>query len=117
MRKPGWLVSTIITVAAAALATTLVAQGLPRLPQDYALPQGDGSPGKVTFSHQTHVDQSRPDCTVCHPKLFRMLKKGTPTDGGPIVHAKMEKGRQCGSCHNGKDAHGFDDCTTCHRGQ
>lgn len=75
------------------------------------------SPGKVVFSHQTHVDQSKPDCTTCHPKLFKMLKPGSTADGTPIVHAKMEKGRQCGACHNGKDAHGFDDCTTCHRQQ
>jgi hypothetical protein len=32
-----------------------------------------------------------------------------------ITHAKMEKGRQCGACHNGKAAFGFDDCTACHR--
>jgi c(7)-type cytochrome triheme protein len=33
----------------------------------------------------------------------------------PIVHATMEKGEQCGMCHDGKKAFALDeDCTFCH---
>ena len=117
MRNQRRIINGVVAAFCAVLATTLFAAELPRLPKDYVFPQGADSPGKVTFSHQSHVDQSKPDCTTCHPKLFKMLKPGSTADGTPIVHAKMEKGRQCGACHNGKDAHGFDDCTTCHRQQ
>jgi len=33
---------------------------------------------------------------------------------GGISDADMEKGKSCGSCHDGKSAHGLDDCGTCH---
>ncbi len=92
-----------------------LAAGLPKLPKDLTLPQGTDSPGQVVFSHASHVDSGKPACTACHPKLFRMLSRGTATPAGTITHARMEKGQQCGVCHNGKDAHGFDDCASCHR--
>ncbi len=78
------------------------------------LPQTADSPGKVVFSHQNHLAvQAKPDCTVCHPRLAPILRqKAAKTE--PITHARMLKGQSCGACH-GKDAHGFDDCTTCHK--
>jgi c(7)-type cytochrome triheme protein len=104
----------LAVVAAAALATAALAGGLDKLPPDHTFTQGDGSPGKVTFSHQSHVDPAKPGCTNCHPKLFRMMEKGATFDGSPIRHAVMEKGGQCGACH-GKGAFGFDSCDACHR--
>lgn len=104
----------LAVVAAAALATAAVAGGLDKLPPDHTFTPGDGSPGKVTFSHQSHVDSAKPGCTNCHPKLFRTLEKGATSDGSPIRHAVMEKGGQCGACH-GKGAFGFDSCDACHR--
>jgi c(7)-type cytochrome triheme protein len=99
-----------------ALASTLLAGSLPNLPKDMALPQGDGSPGVVTFSHAAHVDASKPDCTTCHPKFFSIVRR-TASSAAPaaIRHADMEKGKSCGSCHDGKSAHGFEDCATCHK--
>ncbi len=99
-----------------ALSSTLFAGALPNLPKDKALPQGDGSPGVVTFRHDSHVDASRPDCTVCHTKLFPIVKR-TASSAAPaaIRHADMENGKSCGSCHDGKSAHGLDDCGTCHQ--
>ena len=94
-----------------------LAQGLPKLPADVVLPQGKDSPGKVVFSHTTHVDQGKPDCTACHPKLFKIVNPQIVNGSERLVHAKMEKGAECGRCHNGKDARGFDDCTMCHRSQ
>jgi c(7)-type cytochrome triheme protein len=105
----------LVTLAAAvALATVAAAGGLEKLPKDFTFPSGDGSPGKVTFSHQSHVDPSKPGCTNCHPKLFKTMEKGSTSDGTPIRHAVMEKGGQCGACH-GKQAFGFDSCDMCHR--
>lgn len=104
------------TLLLALLSATLLAGALPNLPKEKALPQGDGSPGVVTFRHDSHVDASRPDCTTCHPTLFPIVKR-TASSAAPaaIRHADMEKGKSCGSCHNGKSAHGLDDCGTCHK--
>jgi c(7)-type cytochrome triheme protein len=99
----------------ALVATLATGAGLPRLPQDYAFPQSPDSPGVVVFSHQNHVDAARPSCTSCHPRLFRMLTPGSTAAGAKVVHKEMEAGHQCGACHNGKDATGFDNCETCHR--
>ena len=105
----------VVTLAGAvAVATAAAAGGLDKLPKDYTFPSGDGSPGKVTFSHQSHVDPKKPGCTNCHPKLFKTMEKGATSDGTPIRHAVMEKGGQCGACH-GKAAFGFDSCDLCHR--
>jgi c(7)-type cytochrome triheme protein len=93
------------------LTGTALAGGLPRLPNDRALPQGKDSPGVVTFRHATHVDAGKPDCTTCHPSLFPILHR---VAAPPLKHKDMEKGVACGKCHDGKSAHGFDDCATCH---
>ena len=110
-----WILQTGIVTLAIAFATLGPAQTLPRLPQEFRFPQGEGSPGQVTFSHQSHVDSKRPDCTACHPALFKILTKGTPAEGGPLGHAAMERGRQCGACHDRKAAFGLDTCPLCHR--
>ena len=104
----------LAVVAAALLATVALADGVDRLPKDYTWKPSDGSPGKVTFSHQSHVDAKKPGCTRCHPKLWKTLEPGATADGKPIRHDVMEKGGQCGACH-GKDAFGFDSCDLCHR--
>lgn len=106
-----------VIIAACVVAGAAIAQEMPRLPAALELAQSGDSPGKVTFNHATHAGD-RPDCTKCHPRLFSIAKRSTarplPAEQ-KITHAKMEKGRQCGACHNGKVAFGFDDCTLCHR--
>jgi c(7)-type cytochrome triheme protein len=89
---------------------------LSRLPKDGTLPQGDGSPGKVTFSHASHVDSEKPRCTACHPIGFSILQRVSQVKTRPaITHDGMEKrGASCGACH-GKTAFGFADCSNCHR--
>jgi len=62
---------------------------MPKLPPPFAFAQTGDSPGTVTFSHASHVDESAPAC----------------------------RGQACGSCHNGQKSFGFDDCTLCHRSQ
>jgi c(7)-type cytochrome triheme protein len=105
------LLATLLTLC---LNGAVLAGSLPRLPQDRALPQGTDSPGVVTFRHATHVDAGRPDCTTCHPSLFPILPRSPAQTTPRLTHKAMEKGAACGKCHDGKSAHGFDDCATCH---
>ncbi len=114
MTRTGTQLRRIAAAAALAFSTAALADGLARLPPDFTFPPSDGSPGKVTFSHSSHVDPKAPGCTNCHPKAFKTLEKGATADGQPIRHAVMEKGGQCGACH-GKGAFGFDSCDLCHR--
>jgi c(7)-type cytochrome triheme protein len=98
--------TAILLVASLAGAATL------KLPGPIVLPQSPDSPGKVTFTHETHVDAGQPRCTACHPREFRILKATKRT---AITHERMDKGGQCGSCHNGTAAFALDqDCTFCH---
>jgi c(7)-type cytochrome triheme protein len=107
------------------LSVAVTAGPLPNLPRDIGLRQHDGSPAKVTFSHDSHVDGKRPACTGCHPAMFKILKTSGPTAGaaaatGPgaaINHGSMEAGRYCGACHNDRAAFGLDKCDLCHRGE
>ncbi len=114
-RRWSWIAWAAIVALGTALATAGLAQTLPKLPQDYPFQKGEGSPGQVTFSHPSHVDLKKPDCTLCHPALFKILAKGAPAEGGPLGHTAMERGKQCGACHNGKAAFGLDTCPLCHR--
>jgi c(7)-type cytochrome triheme protein len=115
MRSPSLWVRTVVVTMAVLVAGVAAAQNMPRLPADIALPQSLDSPGKVTFSHANHVGyQAKPDCTVCHPKLAPIMKAAKGVKRTPVTHAAMVKGQACGACH-GRDAHNFDDCTTCHK--
>lgn len=98
---------------AAGLATAAGA-ALPRLPADFVFPQGEGSPGQVTFSHASHVDERHPSCVRCHPSRFMMTEKGKAARAQLVKHELMEKGGACGGCH-GKEAFGFESCELCHK--
>jgi len=111
IRKTPLAAATALLLAAALGA----AAGSLKLPADKPLPQSPDSPGVVTFSHASHVDAARPNCTTCHPKPFPILADGEAKKAAtPIRHEDMEAGRSCGACHDGKAAHGLDDCTACH---
>ncbi len=108
--------SLFLAAAALALASIAGAADLPRLPKELKLPQGEDSPGLVTFRHDSHVDAKKPSCTACHPRLFPMLKESA-LGKGAITHDRMEKKSElCGSCHGkGKAAFDFADaCENCH---
>ncbi len=106
----------VVVIAMLALVAAAAAQSkMPNLPGPYAFARTGDSPGTVTFNHASHVDESAPSCTGCHPKAFSILKAGATADGKPITHAAMDKGASCGACHNGTKSFGFDDCTLCHR--
>jgi c(7)-type cytochrome triheme protein len=110
-------IGILVVALVVATASAAAAAALPRLPQDVVVPQHDGSPAQVTFSHASHVDGKKPACTGCHPALFRILRSGTPAGDPGIRHTSMEAGRQCGACHNDRAAFGLDKCELCHRGR
>ncbi len=98
---------------AAVCAAGAAAQTLPRLPGELRLARSADSPGQVTFDHATHVDSAKPSCTTCHSQDFNILKASARK---PITHAQFDQHRQCGKCHDGKNAFAIDaDCANCHR--
>ncbi|HKK02036.1 MAG TPA: cytochrome c3 family protein [Desulfuromonadales bacterium] len=64
--------------------------------------------GVVVFSHKKHTAMF--GCKECHPKRF------IPGPGNKkLTMAEMDKGKACGSCHNGDMAFSVkNDCKNCH---
>jgi c(7)-type cytochrome triheme protein len=87
------------------------------LPDIFEFPVGDGSPGHVSFNHETHVprmEASARVCATCHETSFSLRRRGQAL-AGPVTMARMKKGELCGACHNGAKAFAVDDCTSCHQ--
>jgi c(7)-type cytochrome triheme protein len=64
----------------------------------------------ASFSHTIHLGMFT--CNDCHTKTFP-FKAGTKH----ATMAEMDKGKSCGTCHNGKDAFTTaGNCDTCHKG-
>ena len=64
----------------------------------------------ATFSHDIHTAAF--NCRECHTKVFA-FKAGAKH----FTMAEMEKGKSCGTCHNGKEAFSVaGDCNKCHKG-
>ncbi len=88
-----------------------------KVPEDYTFPMGEGSPGPVTFSHDSHYNYDEPNCAACHPAHFKMLVPGQSPEG-PITMETMDAGKNCGACHNGEtafDTKDPDNCSMCHQ--
>ncbi len=104
--------------AAAAAPATAAAAAEPSLslPDVFDFPLGDGSPGKVSFNHETHVprieDPARA-CATCHTSAFSLRRHGQALVGA-VTMDRMKKGELCGACHDGGKAFALDDCTSCH---
>lgn len=65
--------------------------------------------GEAKFSHPFHLEMFK--CADCHTKVFA-LKAGAKH----YTMSDMEKGKSCGTCHNGKDAFAVTgDCEKCHK--
>lgn len=66
--------------------------------------------GPVIYPHWVHRAFFR--CKVCHEDIF-IMKRGA----NDISQAKIQEGKQCGVCHNGKisfNAAAEENCTKCH---
>jgi len=67
--------------------------------------------GTAEFSHYVHLDALGKNCTACHNRLYNVETAKNKT----LTMAEMEKGKGCGSCHNGQRAFSVKgDCTSCH---
>lgn len=85
------------------------------LPEDITFPLGEGSPGPVTFSHQSHVlMQEPPTCASCHAEGGFSILKSEPSQKQPLLMEPMYNGESCGKCHNGDAAFSSEDCQSCH---
>lgn len=108
LRAPGrWVVVAALFVAALA-ALPIVTAALPatvRIPR--AKDHRPGAPAdRALFSHRSH-ELFR--CYACHPSIF-------PQALVPFTHADMERGRFCGTCHDGQRAQAVASlaCARCH---
>lgn len=67
--------------------------------------------GSALFSHATHIAKTGGSCKGCHNGSVITGKEKA------VTMAEMEKGRTCGSCHNGKRAFAVTaNCDRCHKG-
>ncbi|MDD2365013.1 MAG: cytochrome c3 family protein [Desulfuromonadaceae bacterium] len=63
--------------------------------------------GTVSFSHSIHREMYA--CTDCHNGVFT-----TGSAASRFSMGDMEKGKSCGTCHEGKTAFPVSDCSRCH---
>jgi c(7)-type cytochrome triheme protein len=67
--------------------------------------------GTTVFSHEVHLAKTGGACKGCHNGSV------IPAKGKAVTMAEMEKGRTCGSCHNGKSTFAVSaNCDRCHKG-
>ena len=62
----------------------------------------------VFFSHEKHVEGKKYKCSACHYAVFQMAK-----DSYKMDMSKINKGRFCGTCHNGERSFDVNDKTSC----
>lgn len=101
------VIQALMVVAALAFVGTAMA-----VPPGKTIEWAGGAMGKVVLDGKTHADKGL-KCNDCHTKIFQM-KKGT----AKITMATMNKGENCGVCHNGEKAFKSSDpknCKTCHK--
>lgn len=94
------------------LATVAFIGAAVAVPPGKTIEFAGGPMGKVTFDGKLHADKGL-KCDSCHTKVFQM-KKST----AKITMAAMNKGENCGTCHNGTKSFKSSDpakCTTCHK--
>lgn len=105
--KAWWGMLLFAAVVALGAATVMAAPG----DIEFKRPEGQtaGPVPPAVFPHWIH--QIRYRCYVCHPRLF-VMKAG----GNDVTMQKIQKGEQCGACHNGKTAFkvNFQSCSRCH---
>ncbi|MDA8088150.1 MAG: hypothetical protein M0Z75_15805 [Nitrospiraceae bacterium] len=91
---------------ARAYARTVAVQGVALVPPGGPIRIGEGDVA-VQFSHKVHTQIF--GCSECHSGMFPMSKGRME-----ITMAGIDRGKQCGSCHNGKKAFAASQCGRCH---
>ena len=92
---------------ARAFAKTVAAPGVALLPPGGPISIGEGDVA-VQFSHKVHTQVF--NCSQCHSGMFPMSKGKMK-----ISMAEINRGRLCGSCHNGNTAFAASQCARCHQ--
>lgn len=106
-----------VTVAIAAVLTSITLAGIVRAGQDHG---GDilyTKPVKsVLFSHKTHVEQKGLTCDMCHSGAFEMQSLRAQ-ENPDFTMESLYQGKYCGACHNGTMAFASNTrCASCHTG-
>lgn len=69
----------------------------------------DKSSGNISFSHKNHNGLYK--CGECHPLIYKPSRSKSK-----VSMRKMETGKSCGSCHDGKTAFSVkENCASCHK--
>jgi c(7)-type cytochrome triheme protein len=67
--------------------------------------------GNVTFRHDSHVNSAGLACQECHDKPYLSVSQHKK-----VSMKEMEKGKSCGTCHDGKKAFSVKgSCQDCHK--
>ncbi len=104
----------VLVLLAGAVTFAATSGTFNQLPPDFVYPRGEESPGPVTFRHETHVDPANPDCTTCHPTMWKITEPNATADGRPATHARFDQGELCGGCHDGERGFKMRACDSCH---
>jgi len=102
----------LIQALAVLVAAIVMATGALATPPGKTVEFAGGPVGKVVFDGKVHADKGL-KCNDCHTKIFQMKKGSTK-----ITMSSMNKGENCGTCHNGTKAFRSSDaknCKTCHK--
>lgn len=96
-----------LTMVLGVMLGSLLAYAVPdrvRIPRVNA--EAAGPLPNAAFSHRGH---NQYQCYACHPSIFPQARLG-------FTHERMNEGRFCGQCHNGKAASAVADnaCEACH---
>ncbi len=99
------LLSTLIFI------TLLMAPALsPAVPEGIILTWPGGSAGTAFFDGSVHAKIGL-GCEACHVAGLFQTKK----NADKMTMAEMNRGKFCGTCHNGKKAFSTSDSKTCQR--
>ncbi|MCF6179105.1 MAG: cytochrome c3 family protein [Geopsychrobacter sp.] len=100
------------TVLILAIAFTLLLPGLASARWiDDIVKMDVEATGPVNFSHYNHLETLGKKCTLCHNKVYNIVRSKNPD----FSMDEMRKGKACGACHNGDKAFAVDDdCSACH---
>lgn len=101
-----------LTVFAALLVAPVPS---PAVPEGIVLTWPGGDAGIASFDGTIHAKKGL-QCDACHVAGLFQTKKNADR----MTMADMNRGRFCGSCHNGKKAFSTSDpksCRRCHQGK
>lgn len=86
----------------------------------YARTSANARAYNFSFSHATHGQRQRLNCTDCHTTRAGAPQSRQVSSPATFQHFARSRAQSCMTCHNNKRAFGegdFSDCRKCHKGQ